>query len=132
MASFFTDLATSVEINAFTPHSFAAGEDAVHLLVDWTIRSPSTGREASMTMHHYWRLRDGKVTYFRGSEDTELTAQCLRRLTGQPARSGADSHSRVRSGHQPRAPGDAVRASGGSSGIAKRPGRRWWSSQVSG
>ncbi len=74
VASFFTDLATSVEINAFTPHSFAAGQDAVHLLVDWTIRSPSTGREASMTMHHYWRLRDGKVTYFRGSEDTELTA----------------------------------------------------------
>jgi hypothetical protein len=24
----------------------------------------------SMTMHHYWRLRDGKVTYFLGSEDT--------------------------------------------------------------
>jgi len=47
----------------------------VHLLVDWTIRSVKTGREASMTMHHYWRLRDGKVTYFRGSEDTELTAE---------------------------------------------------------
>jgi hypothetical protein len=30
-----------------------------------------------MTMHHYWRLRDGKVDYFRGSEDTELTAQTL-------------------------------------------------------
>ncbi len=28
-------------------------------------------------MHHYWRLRDGKVDYFRGSEDTELTAQAL-------------------------------------------------------
>jgi hypothetical protein len=25
-------------------------------------------------MHHYWRIRDGKVEYFRGSEDTELTA----------------------------------------------------------
>ncbi len=30
-----------------------------------------------MTMHHYWRLRDGKVAYFRGSEDTELTAQAF-------------------------------------------------------
>jgi len=74
VASFFSDIATSIEIGAFTPHSFAAGEDDVHLLVDWTIRPVSTGREASMTMHHYWRLRDGKVTYFRGSEDTELTA----------------------------------------------------------
>ncbi len=30
-----------------------------------------------MTMHHYWRLRDGKVQYFRGSEDTELTNQAF-------------------------------------------------------
>ena len=75
VTSFFSDLATSIEISAFTPHSFAAGEDCVHLLVDWTIRPVATGREASMTMHHYWRLQDSKVTCFRGSEDTELTAQ---------------------------------------------------------
>ena len=36
-----------------------------------------------MTMHHYWRLRDGKVAYFRGSEDTELTAQVF---TADPVR----------------------------------------------
>ena len=77
VASFFGDLAASVEISAFTPHSFAAGENDVHLLVDWTFRAIKTGREASMTMHHYWRLHDGKVTYFRGSEDTELTAEVL-------------------------------------------------------
>ena len=75
VASFFSDLATSIEIGAFTPRSFAAGEGDVHLLVDWTIRSLTTGREASMTMHHYWHLRHGQVTYFRGSEDTELTAE---------------------------------------------------------
>lgn len=75
VASFFSDLASSIEIGAFTPHSFAAGQDDVHLLVDWTIRPVTSSREASMTMHHYWRLRDGKVTYFRGSEDTELTAE---------------------------------------------------------
>jgi uncharacterized protein len=74
VASFFSDLAASIEIGTFTPHSFAVGEGDVHLLVDWTIRPVATSREASMTMHHYWRLRDGKVTYFRGSEDTELTA----------------------------------------------------------
>ena len=75
VAGFFSDLASSIEIGAFTPHSFAAGQDDVHLLVDWTIRSARTGREASMTMHHYWRIGDGKATYFRGSEDTELTAR---------------------------------------------------------
>jgi len=62
VASFFSDLAASIEISSFVPHSFAAGEGDVHLLVDWTIRPVTTGREVSMTMHHYWRLRDGKVT----------------------------------------------------------------------
>jgi hypothetical protein len=28
-----------------------------------------------MTMRHYWRIRDGNVDYFRGSEDTEATAR---------------------------------------------------------
>jgi uncharacterized protein len=74
VASFFRDLAGSIEITEFTPHAFATGEDDVHLLVRWTFRSIATGREASMTMHHYWRIRDGKVELFRGSEDTELTA----------------------------------------------------------
>ena len=75
VASFFADLAGSIEITEFTPHAFATGEDDVHLLVRWTFRSIATGRQASMTMHHYWRIRDGKVGRFRGSEDTELTAR---------------------------------------------------------
>lgn len=79
VARFFGDLAASIEIAEFRPHSYAAGEDDVHLLVDWAFRSIATGREASMTMHHYWRLRDGKVAYFRGSEDTDLTAKVFTR-----------------------------------------------------
>jgi ketosteroid isomerase-like protein len=77
VASFFRDLAESIEITEFTPHSFAAGDDDVHLLVRWTFRSITTGRQASMTMHHHWRVRDGKVEHFRGSEDTERTALTL-------------------------------------------------------
>ncbi len=77
VASFFGDIAGSVEITDFTPHSFAAGDDDVHLLVDWTFRPLANGRQTSMTMHHYWRMRDGKVDYFRGSEDTALTARAF-------------------------------------------------------
>jgi ketosteroid isomerase-like protein len=77
VASFFADLGSGIEISGFTPHHFAAGEADVHLLVDWGFRSIATGHEASMTMHHYWGLRDGKVEYFRGSEDTELTIQAF-------------------------------------------------------
>jgi ketosteroid isomerase-like protein len=74
VASFFGDINSSIEISAFTPRNFTAGDDDVHLLVDWTFRPLATGHEASMTMHHYWRLRDGKVEQFRGSEDSAVTA----------------------------------------------------------
>jgi ketosteroid isomerase-like protein len=72
---FFGDLAGSIDITEFEPHSLAAGGDDVHVLVRWTFRARDTGRQASMQMHHHWRLRDGKVEHFRGSEDTELTAR---------------------------------------------------------
>jgi ketosteroid isomerase-like protein len=41
------------------------------------MKPTATGRETSMTMHHYWHLRDGKVDRFRGSEDTALTARAF-------------------------------------------------------
>ena len=74
-ASFFGEIGNNVEVADFRPHSFAAGENDVHCLVDWSFRARSTGREATMTMHHYWRFSDGKIAYFRGSEDTEQTAK---------------------------------------------------------
>jgi hypothetical protein len=30
-----------------------------------------------MNLHHYWRFRDGKVEYYRGSEDTAQTVAAL-------------------------------------------------------
>jgi ketosteroid isomerase-like protein len=77
VARFFSDIAGSIEITEFTPHDYAAGDDAVHLLVDWTFRPLANGHQTSMTMHHYWRMRDGKVDYFRGSEDTALSARAF-------------------------------------------------------
>lgn len=76
VASFLRDLAESIEITQFDPHSFAAGDD-VHLLVRFTYRSIATGQQASMTMRHCWRIRGGTVEQFRGSEDTQQTAQVL-------------------------------------------------------
>src|SRR5581483_9400227 len=60
VASFFKDINTSIEITAFVPHNYAAGEDDVHLLVDWTFRPLANGRQTSMTMHHHWQLQDAK------------------------------------------------------------------------
>ena len=79
VASFFEAINTSIEISEFTPHSYTAGDDNVHLLVDWTFQPLANGRQTSMTMHHYWQLRDGKVARFRGSEDSALTAAAFAR-----------------------------------------------------
>jgi hypothetical protein len=79
VASFFQDINASIEISEFTPHSHAASDGDVHFLVDWTFRPLANGRQTSMTMHHYWQLRDGKVVRFRGSEDSALTAQAFER-----------------------------------------------------
>ena len=79
VASFFEDINASIEISEFAPHSYADEEDHVHLLVDWTFRPLANGRQTSMTMHHYWQLRDGKVAKFRGSEDSVPTSEAFAR-----------------------------------------------------
>jgi ketosteroid isomerase-like protein len=77
VASFFQDLGTSIEISEFTPHGYAAGDGNVQVLVDWTFRPLANDRRTSMTMHHFWQLQEGRVTRFRGSEDSVLTARAF-------------------------------------------------------
>jgi uncharacterized protein len=42
----------------------------------FTVRD--TGRSGAMDLHHWWRFRDGRVEFYRGCEDTALTAELLR------------------------------------------------------
>ena len=77
VASFFEDLAAGTEVLEFTPLSFAAANDEVHTLVSYRARFATTGREVDMNLHHYFRLRDGKVAYYRGSEDTAQTVAAV-------------------------------------------------------
>ena len=42
-----------------------------------TAKSRATGKTATMNLHHYFKFVDGKIAYYRGSEDTALTAQIL-------------------------------------------------------
>jgi len=73
VASFFDDIAANADVTEFTTLSFAAAGDAVHTFLHWTFTVRATGRTASMHMHHFWRVRDGKIAYFRGSEDSAQT-----------------------------------------------------------
>jgi ketosteroid isomerase-like protein len=37
----------------------------------------ATGRTVEQNLHHYFRFRDGKVDFYRGSEDTAQTVAAL-------------------------------------------------------
>jgi uncharacterized protein len=77
VASFFGDLGAVAEVLEFAPLSFAANDDEVHTLVRYRVRFTTTGREADMNLHHYFRFRDGKIAYYRGSEDSAQTVAAL-------------------------------------------------------
>jgi hypothetical protein len=85
VARFFAEVAQSLEVTEFTPVAMAAGENEVFAFLRFGFRSPSSGKEGTTNLHHYWRLHDGKVEYYRGAEDTALTAQVLDLEVAAPA-----------------------------------------------
>jgi uncharacterized protein len=66
------------EVAEFTPVSFAANDTDVHAVVRFRARSRSTGKTAAMNLHHFFTFRDGKIAYYRGTEDTAQTEAILR------------------------------------------------------
>src|SRR3954447_4876000 len=77
VAGFFSRLAGALDVLEFSPLSIASTEDEVLAVLRFRLASKATGREAAMHLHHYWRLRDGKVACYRGSEDTAQTLAAL-------------------------------------------------------
>jgi ketosteroid isomerase-like protein len=55
-----------------------ANDTDVLTVVRFRARSRSTGKAAEMNLHHYFKFRDGKVAYYRGTEDTAQTEAVLR------------------------------------------------------
>ncbi len=74
VSRFFEQIGSSVEITEFTPLSFTSNETDVIVALRWAYTVKATGRRAAMHMQHWWRFADGKVVFFRGSEDTEQSA----------------------------------------------------------
>jgi uncharacterized protein len=77
VTEFFTAFGATMEVEDFTPVSFAANDTDVHTLVRFRGRSRRTGKTAATNLHHFFTFRDGKIAYYRGSEDTALTAAVL-------------------------------------------------------
>jgi ketosteroid isomerase-like protein len=78
VATFFTEFGATMEVEEFTPVSLAANDTDVLTVVRFRARSRSTGRTAEMNLHHYFKFRDGKIAYYRGTEDTAQTETVLR------------------------------------------------------
>jgi ketosteroid isomerase-like protein len=78
VGAFFSDFGNAMEVEDFTPISFAGNDTDVLTVVRFAAKSRSTGRRAAMHLHHFFRFRDGKIAYYRGSEDTAVTEAALR------------------------------------------------------
>jgi ketosteroid isomerase-like protein len=78
VAEFFAAFGATMEVEEFTPVSFAANDTDVHAVVRFRARSRSTGKSAAMNLHHFFTFRDGKIARYRGTEDTAQTEMVLR------------------------------------------------------
>jgi ketosteroid isomerase-like protein len=77
VAGFFSAFGSTMEVEEFTPVSLAANDTDVLTVVRFRARSRSTGKTAAMNLHHFFRFRDGKIAYYRGTEDTAQTVTVL-------------------------------------------------------
>jgi len=77
LPAFFAALAETVEVLEFSPQAFTSSDTDVMAVIRFAIKSKATGKSATMDLHHWWRFRDGKVCFYRGTEDTAATNQIL-------------------------------------------------------
>jgi uncharacterized protein len=76
--SFFAGIAQTGPVTEFTPLSFAGNDEGdVMVFLRYAFTVTATGKDVATNLHHYFRFRDGKVSYYRGSEDTALIASAL-------------------------------------------------------
>jgi uncharacterized protein len=68
---FFKEIGSNVDVTEFSVLSLTSNETDVVATIRWAYTVHSTGKEAAMYMQHWWRFANGKVVFFRGSEDTE-------------------------------------------------------------
>jgi uncharacterized protein len=74
---FFRELGGAITVTEFTPLAYTSNDTDVMAVIRFGMTSTQTGKSGVMDLHHWWRFRDGKVYYYRGTEDTALTTQLL-------------------------------------------------------
>ncbi len=74
---FFAALGSTIDVTRFQPLTFAANETDVLVVIRFGMRVRATDRSAEMDIHHWWRFRGSQIVFYRGTEDTALTARLL-------------------------------------------------------
>jgi ketosteroid isomerase-like protein len=70
---FFEAFGSEMEVEQFDVVSIAGNDTDVHTVVKMKATRRSTGASIAMNLHHYFVLDDGRISYYRGSEDSALT-----------------------------------------------------------
>jgi uncharacterized protein len=85
---FFAAIAAAIDIHRFEVIGYTAGGSDVIATVRWAYTVQATGRSAEMYMQHWWRFVDGRIVWFRGSEDSAQTVAAFALSSVDAVRAG--------------------------------------------
>lgn len=68
VAKFFEELASRIKYSKFQPVRFVADGDDVFILIDSDYEVAATKKHYSSSYIHHFKVSDGKITYFNGSD----------------------------------------------------------------
>ena len=75
---FFEAFGSEMDVEQFDLVSIAGNDTDVHTVVRMKATRRSSGKSIEMNLHHYFVLDDGRISYYRGSEDTAQTEALFR------------------------------------------------------
>jgi ketosteroid isomerase-like protein len=75
---FFGKIDGAVEMKSFEPRTYLASGDEVITTGVWSGVARATGKPFASQWAHRFLVKDGRVTYFQGFEDTAVIAAALR------------------------------------------------------
>ena|SRR5450432_4155895 len=69
---FFQSLGQAVEFSRFEPSGYLSSDDAVSCLISYDSTVKKNGRKQSMNGIHHFTIKNGRISRWRGFEDTAL------------------------------------------------------------
>jgi ketosteroid isomerase-like protein len=77
--AFFAAWAASADFHVFDPHDFVSVGNGVHNMLAYELTVKSTGKRLKNLSPQHWTVSDGKITQWRGYEDTAATRDAFRK-----------------------------------------------------